>query len=164
MILGNMELFAAMLKTAVGVLILTAWGYLALEQRTLRRQLRSTRQRVHQHHRALVHLQGLTAAQATSTGQPMATVTRLRPPSLLAPAPAPAAVSEIEQALAGAGRALTGVELADALDRKPWDLLPDLDRLLKSGRVEPVGGHTLGRTAYQLADPTLRLPGAVTHG
>ncbi len=161
MILGNAELFHAMLKTAVGVLISTAFAYLALGQRDLRHQQQATRKRVHAHHRAIVHLQATTDdQQATTTAQPMATVTRLRPPSLLPVEPPPAAVTELEQALAERG-SMTRIELARYLGRQPWEILGDLKRLMLDRRVHLTESHTAGEPAYTLADPTLRLPGTV---
>ena len=161
MILGNTELFAALLKAAVGFLIVTAWAYVVLEQRDLRYQQRAMRRRLHQHHRALVHLHGTIADPDATTAQPMATVTRLRPPSLLPPEPAPDAVSEIEQALAARGN-MTRIELARYLGRQPWEILGDLKRLMLDRRVHLTESHTAGEPAYALADPTLRLPGAVS--
>lgn len=147
---------------ALAVTTVTGHTWAALRLRDMRRMVGATRQRVHQHHRALVHLQGLTAPQAVSAGQPMATVTRMRPPSVLAPEPAPAAVSEIEQALAARGR-LTRIELARHLDRKPWEILGDLKQLMLERRVQLTESHTAGEPAYALADPTLRMtPEAVT--
>ncbi len=160
MILGNAELFDAMLKTAVGVLITTAFAYLALGQRDLRHQQQATRKRVHAHHRAIVHLQAASADQATTAAQPMATVTRIRPPSLLPAEPAPEAVTEIEQALAARG-SMTRIELARYLGRQPWEILGDLKRLMLDRRVHLTESHTAGEPAYTLADPTLRLPGTV---
>jgi hypothetical protein len=161
MILGNSDLFDAMLKTAGGVLILCAWTYVVLEQRDLRRQLRATRKRVHTHHRAIVYLQATADdQQATTTAQPMATVTRLRPPSLLPAEPPPTAVTELEQALAERGT-MTRLDLARYLGRQPWEILGDLKRLMLDGRIHLTESHTAGEPTYALADPTLRLPGAV---
>ncbi len=149
---------AVMIGLAVTAVTGHTWA--ALRLRDITRQLRGTRQRVHQHHRALVHLQGVTATQTTSTGQPMATVTRLRPPTVLPTEPAPDAVTEIEQALAARGR-MTRIELARYLGRQPWEILGDLKRLMLDGRIHLTESHTAGEPAYALADPTLRLPGAV---
>lgn len=72
----NAELFDAMLKVAVGVLILAAWTYVVLDQRDLRRALRRQRTQLHQHRRAIVQLQGAATQPPTSIGQPMPTVGR----------------------------------------------------------------------------------------
>lgn len=69
----------------------------------------------------------------------------------------PPAQSDIEALLAAAGRCLTPIELADRLERKPWDLLPEIERLTTAGRIKLVPGHTAGQSAYTLADPTMRL-------
>ena len=69
----------------------------------------------------------------------------------------PPALSDIESLIATAGRCLTPTELADRLERRPWDLLPELERLTTAGRIKLVPGHTAGRSAYTLADPTVRL-------
>ncbi len=148
---------------ALAIVIAGFW----LDQRTLAKRL-------HRHRRQLDQLAGTASAHGaalaradllpTASHRPMATVGR-RPPSLLpVPAPTPER-SDIEQALAEAGRGLTGVELAEALGRKPWDLLPDLDRLLQDKRVVLAGGHTLGRSTYELpAGDTLRLPSGMVAG
>lgn len=70
----------------------------------------------------------------------------------------PPALTDIESVLHQAGRALTATEMATKLDRKPWDCLPELEWLLKAGRIQTVPGHTAGRTAYRLADQTERMP------
>jgi len=71
----------------------------------------------------------------------------------------PPALTDIEHVLTQAGRALTATEMATQLERKPWDCLPELERLLKAGKIQTVPGHTAGRTAYRLADTdTLRMP------
>jgi len=72
----NAELFDAMLKVAVGVLILAAWTYVVLDQRDLRRALRRQRTQLHQYRRAIVQLQGAATQPPTSVGQPMPTVGR----------------------------------------------------------------------------------------
>lgn len=104
------------------------------------------------------------APQATSVGQPMASVTGQHraiandadPTLRLA---RPPALTDLQAVLAEAGRALTATELATRLGRQPWDLLPDIDRDMAAGRIRTVPGHTAGRTAYQLADTdTLRMP------
>lgn len=63
----------------------------------------------------------------------------------------------LEQVLAGATRGLTPTELADRIDCMVWDLLPELDRLVRDGKVQTVPSHTAGRTAYRLTDDTERL-------
>lgn len=156
------------------VLNVVMWLYLALGQRELRQHLGRHRRKLSDHHRAIVHLQGTSADTGTTSRRPMPTVGNLRrsvvhrPPSVLpVPAPAPE-LSDIERALADAGRGLTATELATRLGRQTWDLLPDIDRDMAAGRIRTVPGHTAGRTAYALTDgDTLRmarmpvLPGTV---
>lgn len=123
-------------------------------------------------------------AAATSVGQPMPTVTKVTATisgdgSLQAHSTyngrrcvqdldqtlrlaRPPALSDIEHALTEAGRALTATELATRLGRQPWDLLPDIDRDMAAGRIRTVPGHTAGRTAYTLADPTERMPNGMS--
>ncbi len=185
MILGNAELFDAMLKTAVGVLISTAFAYLALGQRDLRHSLRRQRDQLAQHRRAIVQLQGAAIHPPTSVRQPMSVVQPRNPrPAMAIPAhhhagqeganggwkqavcdtdatlrlARPPALGDVEAAMAKASRALTPTELAARLDRQPWDCLPELEWLLKAGRIQTVPGHTAGRTAYRLADQTERMP------
>lgn len=168
----NAELFDAMLKVAVGVLILAAWTYVVLDQRDLRRALRRQRTQLHQHRRAIVQLQGAAIQPPTSVGQPMPTI-KVRARNLDCPAPNPSfvdpdrtlrlarppALSDVEHVLTQAGRALTSTELADRMGCMVWDLLPGIDRLVREGKIQSVPCHTAGRTAYQLADTdTLRLP------
>ena len=76
----------------------------------------------------------------------------------------PPALGDIEHVLTKAdNRPHTGVELARALGRKPWDLLPELDRLVNSGRVELITGHTAGHVAYRLVE-TVRMTHTVLPG
>jgi len=70
----------------------------------------------------------------------------------------PPAVTDVEHVLTQSGRALTATEIATHLGRQPWDLLGDIDRAMAAGRIRTVPGHTAGRTAYQLADTTHRMP------
>ncbi len=83
----------------------------------------------------------------------------------------PPALTDLQHVLTQAGRALTTTEIYTQLGRQPWDLIADIDRDTKAGRIKAVPGHTAGRTAYTLADPTERmpngmplLPGTVAHG
>ncbi len=70
----------------------------------------------------------------------------------------PPALSDLQHVLTHAGRALTATEIATQLGRKPWDLIADIDRDMAAGLIRTVPGHTAGRTAYTLADPTERMP------
>lgn len=160
-----------------------------LELRALRYVVNQQRDRIQQHHRAIIQLQGAAPQPPTSAGQPMPTVAEfrakwddvgIRSQPHLHPAPAnassraetcirppdpdptlrlrrPPALSDIESLIATAGRCLTPTELADRLERRPWDLLPELERLTTAGRIKLVPGHTAGQSAYTLADPTVRL-------
>lgn len=146
------------LALAVAALIACAWLWLALELRHMRRRLDRHADRLRTHHSTLVaHGAALAGHLPTAAHQPMPTVTRTpRPPSVLPPARR--TVTDIEQALADSPRPLTGVELAQALSVKPWDLLPRLDPLLKAGRVEFAPSRTQGQAAYRLAGDTVRIP------
>lgn len=177
---------AAVLAALVLVLLWPLHQELTI--RALRHALRQQHKQLGQHRRAIVQLQGAAVCPPTSIGQPMASVTgthraigaellttkaglRSLRASESRPAPAcateadptlrlhrPPALSDIEAVLDQAGRALTATEMAAKLDRKPWDLLPDIDRAMAAGRIRTVPGHTAGRTAYQLADgDTLRM-------
>lgn len=158
--------------------------------RALRHSLRRMNERQAQHARALVHLQTTMANTPLQVHQPMPKVGRrleaVPPRPLGLPnakaritstryeCPAdpdqtlrlgrPPSLSDIEGVLDQAGRDLTATEIAARLDRKPWDLIADIDRLIKAGRIQTVPGHTAGRTAYRLAsppDPTERIPGGM---
>ncbi len=120
------------------------------------------------------------APDATSIGAPMPTVGHAQPrnprPAMGIPAThhpgqegatggwktalqRPPALTDLQHVLQQAGRALTATEMATQLGRQPWDLIGDIDRDIKAGRIEAVPGHTAGRTAYRLADAdTVRLP------
>lgn len=74
----------------------------------------------------------------------------------------PPALSDIEAVLTQAGRALTATEIATKLGRQTWDLLPLIDQDVAAGRIRTVPGHTAGRTAYTLADPTERMPNGMS--
>jgi len=141
-----------------------------LELRALRHALRRQRDQLAQHRRAIVQLQGAATQPPTSVGQPMASVTGQHR-TIGAEAPAcvadrdptlrlhrPPAVTDVEHVLTQSGRALTATEIATHLGRQPWDLLGDIDRAMAAGRIRTVPGHTAGRTAYQLADTTHRMP------
>lgn len=154
-----------------------------LELRALRHSLRRMHERQAQHARALVHLQTTMANTPLQVHAPMPRVGRAQadlpsaarnaspgPETCIAdPDPTlrlgrPPSLSDIEGVLDQAGRDLTATEIAARLDRKPWDLIADIDRLIKAGKIQTVPGHTAGRTAYRLAsppDPTERIPGGM---
>lgn len=181
------ELIGLAWRFAVGVLILAAWTYVVLEQRKVRRRLDRHRADLNNHARRLTRIQGPTPnatgvgqpmndkvwsgamvavpkVTATISGETsLQRHTRYDSPDLCPdPDPTlrlkrPPALSDIEATIARAGRCLTPTELATELERKPWDLLPELERLTSSGRIKLVPGHTAGQSAYTLADPTVRL-------
>lgn len=155
-----------------------------LELRALRHSLRRMHERQAQHARALVHLQTTMANTPLQVHAPMPRVGRAPAQAALRSVPRnaspgpetcidpdatlrlgrPPSLSDIEGVLDHAGRDLTATEIAARLDRKPWDLIADIDRLIKAGKIQTVPGHTAGRTAYRLAgppDPTERIPGGM---
>lgn len=153
----------APLALAVAALIACAWLWLALELRHMRRRLDRHAERLRTHQAHLTQYGAALAGHLPPRHQPVGkawTGTMVpidhRPPSVLPPARQ--TVTSIEQALADSPRPLTGVELAKALGVKPWDLLPQLDPLVRGGRVEFAPSHTIGQAAYRLAGDTLRLP------
>lgn len=147
-----------------------------LELRQLRFTLRRQHTSLHQQRRAIIQLQTIVTGLPTSSYQPMPTIGHpdhkvtiggrdmsqyVKSVSVQADAvdqtlrlARPPARSDIEHLIAKAGRCLTATELAAQLERRPWDLLPDIELLLKDGRIQTVPGHTAGRTAYRLADAT----------
>lgn len=176
-----MGIDTAMALAALGLVLLIPL-HQQLTIRALRYALARQREQLHQHHRAIVQLQSAAVVPPTSVGQPMPAVTGahraiggpVRPPALWVrengPGPSaggaddtlrlqrPPALTDLQHVLTQAGRALTVTEMAAQLGRQTWDLLPDIDRDMAAGRIRTVPGHTAGRTAYQLADSTERMP------
>lgn len=157
---------------ALAIVIAGFW----LDQRQLAKRL-------HRHRRQLDQLAGTASAHGaalaradllpTTSHRPMPTVGRMRasierrPPTVLPPpAPTPER-SDIEQALADAGRPLTRMELGRKLGLAPWEMLGPIKALMLAGKVTMTTSHTDGEPGYWLAGEagdTLRLPSGMVAG